>query len=256
MTSDGDYKGKVKKCLIKKKTEDSTISTYRLYDRYGLLIEYSDEYNSVTRLKYNDKKKCVLEESLLGGDIPSKTHYQYNDKNQHIRTICYIDTELLWEERNTFDSKGNLISKIIYDYNGNERRVREQVEYEYDSANKMISELKDGYWLKTFFYYNNGLLKRIYLFENEEKYGESVYYYDDNGNLEVIYDKIRGNESRRFHKYDKYNNCVSEQLLTNNVNCFYERIFDFVGNCIGEKFYYYGREDDAEITTTQIEYYD
>lgn len=145
--------------------------TEYFYDEYGhnkSLISYKWSntlmaWETVSKMdfSYNSKGLCISELTYLGKQLGlvSKTDKIYDENNQLLQTNLYIPNADKWELNtktdytNTYDSKNNLTSSILFKNQINSAEVRTKYEFSYNSSGNLLTVLYytwTGYWVNNY----------------------------------------------------------------------------------------------------------
>jgi hypothetical protein len=234
------------------------LETIKTYDKFGNLLSYTEK--SIGNLAPKYTKKTINE---------------YNNKNKIIKTISFLNENLISETLNTYDSNNNILSessnnqiKSIYSIKGNTKEkihrdknqtngVKEitvfddnQKELEY----KLISNNGDTMSLIQKTYNTNGFILR----KTHEDYPakmtfETLYEYDSN-NLLVKETELLNQKLNYFTTYNYFDKLLKEKTKYNKNNKVeYKLQFEYNENRlqITEKYLY-----NEELVSTKNSEYD
>lgn len=265
MTSDKRYKGPVKRVTIKETYDGYTEKTYRLYDRSGKLIEYASEDGKYI-LEYNSKNQCIRETCYMGSSVAGIWETEYDIFGNAIQITYVVDGELLSKNQFKYDQKGRKIQQVSFNYNtqtydelGNlVTGTKEVFNFEYDSHGNQIKQFGTRGTYRTIIQYNNdGTIAQEKEFDEDELESVTSYYYDNNGRLVAEVKHQCGGLFTTEYSYDFQDNCILETYTDRDNSGFYtRRIFDFNGNCTGQRTYRKGETEHYREVLSQIEYFE
>lgn len=185
------------------------------YNNNGQKVEENSNYynkrsNTKTIYIYNNQNNLSEQITYEGNILSKKINYQYNDKNQII-----VETIVITDEVE--------IQKVIYKYDNNGNKI-EGLYY--------IDEKLDDKFLYT--YHNNyKTIKEYSSYKNGEYKHESIYEYNEKGNLtKDIYIDYNINMDikveYKYIKYDKKDNWTERILFLNGfIDTFSKREIEY-----------------------------
>ena len=219
------------------------------YDNNGNIIE-KNEYqgDSITKKEIAtfNKNNKITEYKIYyyNGKLVNRKTWTYNLSNQLIEFSDHSSKEIykyksgLLFEKNSFDAKGNSISKTSYFYYKNrilERTVEVFINSEYDSKNINISRYNSkGIIISKieFDRYNDTVYHAIFnmkslLVEESNNHSKDIYTYDNNDKLikeENLYfeDKKPSGRTTIVYSYDSKGNVI-KKLITYYENMLEEK---------------------------------
>lgn len=173
----------------------------------GKRIDYSYDKNDKLIKVADDDKTIEYSYDELGNVLSAKrstgvwTNYDYDEKGQIIKLENLRNEEIISSFEYVYDNKGNIISEVstegevkverIFSYDELDRLIffsekeglntTTNFEYSYDNVGNKVSSVKTGEESETIIYEYNASNELIS--ENSDKYGKTIYKYDENGNL-------------------------------------------------------------------------
>lgn len=145
----------------------------------------------------------------LYGDIESieETFYKYVGVDDSDNAV--YDTENAPRTIYTFNKRGDVVSKKVYNENG---ELIDSTVWEYDASGRVVKEQSARGWsyCKTYKYNSAGLLSSHFYESDEFPSYEGNYVYDSRNNLVKIYSDFDGYKYVGYEaKYDAHNRLIS-----------------------------------------------
>lgn len=254
------------------KNENSPIKTIYNLEGYMTYRENKDVSNGTFKVHYErDNSNKIIEEKGVfvkpdghKGDMWNKK-YIYNDKNQLVEKLYYLNGKIFEFEESKYDEKGNVISITTTNSNGGGQSFSVFYKYKYDNKHNIVEKIEDHpdsntYNKNIFDYDDNG--KLIYNYHELGKKGEDMvvgstwtYKYDDNGNkIEDSYFYKRKLDFIIKYIYDERNNLILiKEMKHEFIRSVTTYEFDKNENWIKE--IRVNSEGERNITKRIIEYY-
>ena len=185
------------------------------FDRYG---------NKMSDIEYDDTGRISKAVYFSDGSPYYFVEYEYNQNGKLIQSRGYEQdpsensaAKPHWCHDHTYDSNGNRVSLICYEY----QRESIRYEYSYDANGNMLTKYvldsKFGAHKSYYTYDADGKLKQAMDTQKGSAAWITDYQYDTGGNLvaKIEYSKSdNNNQLRAEYKYDEYGNIISETTHT------------------------------------------
>ena len=217
----------------------NNILQYNEYDTSSNLIIASSKLD-ITKLTMDNLSKITLHIFDNIGDLSVyKTTYEYNDLKQVTKTSNYENNVFKNEVLYTYDTKGNLISKVTKDSNNVANEIKYEYVYEdniqkiyndnnelvltkeFDNGNKLISD-KYASLDKKYYSYNN--------YNSLTKINTNNYFCNFTYNKDDITNITANNKTTYKYEYNNKNQLSKIKLVdfTNSSN--YIQLYSFTYN--------------------------
>ena len=211
---------------------DEVQGGFKKCDVYEYEYKFGEAVNprKVQSFLYNSDGNKIQEMKLYGITILKKINYKYNAQNlisEKVNITYHIDNSqntisidnLFFSDsphkdivKYIYDSSGNLIEEIFFDYDGT---INKKISYEYTSFGKILKKVE---------YCSDGKIcgKEIYKYDSTENEIERIFF-DYDGTIEFRYETeydSRGNEidSRSYNNGDTLNmRFISKYNSSNNI---------------------------------------
>lgn len=250
------------------------------FNKQGFVVERGEhKVDESTNTSYGKVQRSYDESGRFVKEVA-----QMNKPNER------LELQITLQQYDTLINKP--IEKLVFVTNGkaiNEEKPDIKISYEYDKNGHLIkshslsnlSDLKSAYINNkegkalervdseknkkyTYLYDKQGYCIEENIYENDKPMKNTAYKYDANGNrierTTIQYEESKKNTVKYVSKFNKYNDCISEENITNDTfeySYTYNYEYDEQSNWIKQSIEYSGKDGywSGLIVERQIEYF-